>query len=208
LKINSKYKNVAKTASNNNLEIAILDSKNIAMTAEMEHKNFMETVNIDEITENYLVKLTLKIKKQQQNKFNQKLKHLKMKNEIPINHANPNPYKKKSKPRRFIPRKSYPKWKKVQSSKQNFELIHNFSNMKLSDDMISLLNKGPGFVPIEKTLNVTQSVADFDRYDRIMKWEEFLSHEGQEKGHSNTDVNTAMVNLEDDKELIQNVFKN
>ena len=177
MKLNSKYMNVAKTASKNNLEIAILDSKNASKTAEIKHKNFMETIHFDEKTEKFLEKVSLKFEKQQHNKYSQKLLHLKLKHEIPIDPINPNPHKKSNKPRRFIPRKRYPQWKKFQSTKKNFELIHNFSDIKMTDSMISLLNKGPGFVPLEHPLNVTQTMADLNKYERRIRWCEYFSNE-------------------------------
>ena len=40
--------------------------------------------------------------------------------------------------------------------------------------MKSLLNHGLGFVPTPKTINITQTLADLDKYSRRMRWSEFF----------------------------------
>ena len=112
-----------------------------------------------------------------------------------------------SKTRRFVPRRKYHKWKKIESTKRNLDLIHNFSSINLSSDMISLLNKGPGFVPVEKSLNITQTMADISRYDRRMKWHEYFSHEEQENIQKDLNVSFVTTDFEEDKESIQSIFK-
>ena len=122
-------------------------------------------------------KLSLEILKQHHNKYTHKLNHLKLKNGIPIDTPNLNIHKKSSKTRRFVPRRKYQQWKKVEATKKNLGLIHNFSDINLSNGMISLLNKGPGFVPLEHTLNVTQTMADLNKYERRIRWCEYFSNE-------------------------------
>ena len=122
-------------------------------------------------------KLSLEILKQHHNKYTHKLNHLKLKNGIPIDTPNLNIHKKSSKTRRFVPRRKYQQWKKVEATKKNLGLIHNFSDINLSNGMISLLNKGPGFVLLEHTLNVTQTMADLNKYERRIRWCEYFSNE-------------------------------
>ena len=45
---------------------------------------------------------------------------------------------------------------------KNLGLIHNFSDFTLSSHMISLLNRGPGFVPVQKSVNTSQIMADLE----------------------------------------------
>ena len=78
-KLNTKYINVAKTASKNNLEIAILDAKRNALEAEKDHTNLIESVSLNDREEIYFEKLTLKIAKQQHQNYSKKLEHLKKK---------------------------------------------------------------------------------------------------------------------------------
>lgn len=47
-KLNTKYKNVACSASKNNLNIATLDAKRKSLEAEMEHTNLLESINLNE----------------------------------------------------------------------------------------------------------------------------------------------------------------
>ena len=51
-KLSAKYNNVAKTASKNNLQIAVLDSRIEATEAEMNHTNLLESLNLSEKTKN------------------------------------------------------------------------------------------------------------------------------------------------------------
>ena len=64
-KLCNKYKNVAKNASRNNLQIAALDAKTRAREAKNEHTNFIESMNLNEKTLSSLEKLTSIISKQQ-----------------------------------------------------------------------------------------------------------------------------------------------
>ena len=48
--------------------------------------------------------------------------------------------KKKTNSRGFIKRNKYQKWKRVESRKQNLNLVKNLSDMVVTEPMISLLN--------------------------------------------------------------------
>ena len=127
---------MAKSASKDNLQMGTLDAKRMALQAETEHINILESMNLNERTQTSLEKPTLIISNQHTKNFNQKLSHLKLKNDIPMDIPNMNPQKKPC--RRFIPRRKYQKWKKAQSSNKNLDLVHNFSDTNLSGEMISL----------------------------------------------------------------------
>ena len=96
---------------------------------------------------------------------------MKQKNGITVDDVpTPNVHIKTGKNRRFILRRKYMKWKRTEARKKNIGLIHNFSDLTLSNHMISLLNRGPGFVPVEKSVNTSQIMAELERYNRSMKW--------------------------------------
>ena len=79
-----------------------------------------------------------------------------------------------SKSRRFIKRSKYKKWKRMQSMKNLPDLVHNLSDFELTQPMISLFNRGLGFVPTPKSINISQTMAELDKYNRRMKWNEFF----------------------------------
>ena len=71
--------------------------------------------------------------------------------------------------------------------------------------MISLLNEGPGFVPVKKSLNITQAIVDLEKYERRMKWHEYYSddQENSKKSqtqnddlHTNTNTNVIDVGVD------------
>ena len=77
----------------------------------------------------------------------------------------------------------------MQASKRNLDLVHNFSDFELSAPMISLLNRGPSFVPTPKNLNISQIMAELERYKRSMLWSEYFFEK------------------EEDEEIVTNVTK-
>ena len=80
-------------------------------------------MNLNEKTLSSLEKLTSIISKQQYKNYIQKLDHLKLKNNIPMDVPNMNMHTYPSKTRRFVPRRKYHKWKKIESTKRNLDLI-------------------------------------------------------------------------------------
>ena len=54
-------------------------------------------------------------------------------------------------------------------------MIHNYSDFTLSKHMISVLNGDPGFVPVQKSINTSQTIADLERYNRSIKWKEYYA---------------------------------
>ena len=73
-------------------------------------------------------------------------------------------------------RNKYRRWKKKELAKKNIGLVHNYSDFHLTEDMLSLLNKGRSFAPTPKNINLTELEAQMDSYDRTMRWiEHFFS---------------------------------
>ena len=62
--------------------------------------------------------------------------------------------------------------------KKPLDLDHNLSDFELTEPMKSLLNHGLGFVPTPKTINITQTLAELDKYNRRMRWTEFFFEKG------------------------------
>ena len=176
----NKFINVANLASIQNLQIALSDAKQMAKEAELKHKNILENI-VTNVTSNSqkvlasIEKLRSNLIEQHTIHYNKRLDHLKMKHNIPIDNPKiPQITKKHQKSRRFIPRQKYPKWKKREAAKRNLDLVHNFSDFEINEPTRLLLNRGLSFVPMPKTLNITQTMADLDKYGRKLKWSEFF----------------------------------
>ena len=69
----------------------------------------------------------------------------------------------------------------METKKKNLGLIHNFSDFTLPSHMISLLNRGPGFVPVQKSVDTSQIMDDLERYNRSVKWREYFSESVHER---------------------------
>ena len=74
--------------------------------------------------------------------------------------------------------------------KKPLDIVHNLSDFELTEPMKSLLNRGLGFVPTPKTINISQTLADLDKYKRRVKWAEFFFEK----------------ELEEDPDLPSNIF--
>ena len=61
--------------------------------------------------------------------------------------------------------------KKLQ--KRNITAIFNYSNIKLTEAMDKVLNRGLNFCILPLKLDITQVLADFRRFERTMAWQEF-----------------------------------
>ena len=57
--------------------------------------------------------------------------------------------------------------------KQQTDIIFNYSNVKLSDDMQKLLNRALNFALLPFKLDITQLLVDFNRFSRAVIWQEF-----------------------------------
>ena len=67
------------------------------------------------------------------------------------------------------------KWRKEQKKikKQKIDVVFNYSNVDLCEDMINLLNCGLNFAILPLNLDLTQVLVDFKRFERSMIWKEF-----------------------------------
>ena len=177
-----QYRNVSNAASIHNLQIAMGDAKRSADLAETVYNNFQDELQLNEKAKISIERLTLQITKQMNATFVKKLNHLKIKNNIPITIPRiPGIPKNKGKTRRFLPKRKYVKWKKVEATKRNLDLIHNFSDYELTTPMKSLLNRGLSFVPTPKNINISQIQAELDRYNRSMYWSEYYFERDDEE---------------------------
>ena len=61
----------------------------------------------------------------------------------------------------------------AQEMKQQTDIIFNYSNVKLSDDMKKLLNRALNFALLPFKLDITQLLVDFNRFSRAVIWQEF-----------------------------------
>ena len=173
-KLLEQFENVSKMASIHNLQIAMHDERRIANSLETAHNNLIDELNLNEKSQNSMEHLSKEIFDQINKTYVTKLNNLKIKNNIPITTPRvPGLPKKKGKTRRFLPLRKYVKMKKVESTKRNLDLVHNFSDFVLTAPMISLLNRGPSFVPTTKNVNISQIQAELDRYERSMLWSEY-----------------------------------
>ena len=73
------------------------------------------------------------------------------------------------------PKLSKTKYKrhKIQLKKQQITVVFNESQLKLTPDMETVLNKGLKFAITPHKLDITQVLTEFRRFERIMVWTEF-----------------------------------
>ena len=92
------------------------------------------------------------------------------KNDTPTNTND----KHKRKHRRFIKRT---KWQNIQKKKTSEQItaIYNYSTMTLTGAMSRLLNRGLNFCVTPNTLNVTELLVDYRKFERKMRWKEFFN---------------------------------
>ena len=57
-------------------------------------------------------------------------------------------------------------------------LVFNYSDTVLTDEMVSLLDKGLNFSVLQSKLDITQVLADFKYFERSIIWHEF--HHGND----------------------------
>ena len=85
---------------------------------------------------------------------------------------------KSKKHRRFVKRT---KWRNLQKKKQSQQItaIYNYSTMTLTSAMSKVLNRGLNFCVTPETINVTELLVDYRKFERKMKWREFF-HDKEE----------------------------
>ena len=209
LKTSKSYKNVAKMASTQNVNIAVNDAKRLSEEAEKNHQylldNLMRNFNKNRFlkVKDRIENLTKEMIEQQNLNYQKKLHHLKIKNNIPIETMRiPGLTKPETKSRRFIKRRKYKKWKRDEASKHPQNLVHNLSSLELTTSMNSMLNRGLGFCPMPNTVNISGLQAEVDKYSRNIKWKEFF-FEKEEENFTNVTNVTNVSNVP----IVANVFK-
>ena len=58
--------------------------------------------------------------------------------------------------------------------KQEINVVFNYSNIKLTQAMENLLNRGFNFSILPLKLDLTQVLVDFKRFERSVIWQEYL----------------------------------
>ena len=187
------YKNAAISSSIKNLTIAIKDARVDKIKENVEFSSFVKDL-VDEgkieknVIDNYIHSRKPQITRQVSHTFSQKLNHLKKKNDPDFDNpfvaqgtpksendlresdiANNNSTKNN---RSFLKRTKHRRWKTKELKKRLPNLVHNFSDFQLDEDMVALLNKGANFAVTPKNINKSQMKANHDRYSRTMQWAE------------------------------------
>ena len=96
--------------------------------------------------------------------------------------------KQKKKNRKFIKRNRYRKLKKKIDRKMQLPLVTNFSDIEVTKDMESLLNKGLNYAIVPKTINTTQIIAGFERMGRTMNWMDKINKEKESNEERELDL--------------------
>ena len=198
-KTQNKYENAANGASLRNLGIAIADAKEATASERAEFEELQSyKLSLLSAEEREKMLYILKQRKPQlisqiRNNFRQKLQRLLSINKADQAKENPiqgNLLKQDHKTRKFVKRTRYKRWKQREARRQNLSLVHNFSDMVMTEDMKSLLNHGLGFVPTPRLLNKSELVSDLHRYERRMRWKEFfyLDDKAEENERKETNV--------------------
>ena len=185
-----------------NLKIAKKDAENILLTEENNYSDFLLTIipQFNESEKLHLRKFDVeskaKINQRLRCKYQKKLAHLKLLNNIPPNESRIEGFEKvKSKTRRFYKRTKYQKLKKKEAMKRVSSLVFNLSDFPITTHMQNLLNHGLSFVPIPDKLNITQVKTELNRYERSMLWKDFWFE------------NEPNIFNEEDSEYVKSVFK-
>jgi len=87
---------------------------------------------------------------------------------------------KKRRKRRFIKRSQYRR-KQTTWNARPITLIKNFSSYDFDEATRSLIDRGPSFVPLPRSVNTTTVVAECKRFERKALWREFFYKDDAEK---------------------------
>ena len=99
--------------------------------------------------------------------------------------------KSPSKPRKFVKRNKQKKMNRKLNRKMP-QLFKNYSEVTITDEEASVLNKGLNFCPMRKKVNKTDVEVAFQRYARSCRWKEFWA--GQKEGDISSDECNTGVN--------------
>jgi len=89
----------------------------------------------------------------------------------PIVTSEENPPKQK---RKWIKKSKWKRLKRKQSRKK-LNVVFNYSGIELSQDMENLLNRGLSFAITPLSLNLSQVLVDFSKFERKLRWREFFA---------------------------------
>ena len=180
------FRNNIKKSSVENLKLAITEEglhlekckKELKLVTNKIHELIKEA-HLHSFVESRILKDRLQNKKQLNNTHQNKLIFLLKKNEKPIpeylkgkNQENRGTNSKKN--RKFIKRTKYRRNIK-RLNKKNSNLATNYSDIEISSDMKSLLDKGLSFAIMPQKINTTDIHAGFENLGRNMKWTEVLT---------------------------------
>ena len=190
--------NLRKT-SFENLKLGIEEEKKFVDTCKLDfHRlklslhSVISEANLHIYIESRLKIDSVRLNKQFHNVHKTKLCFLLKKDARPIpsflSSQTENPSVGPKKPRRFVKRTVYRRKVKQLNKKQNC-LVTNYSDIVLTKDMESLLNRGLNFAITPKSVNTTDIHAGFKRLERSMKWGEVL-HKNDDIQDDPTDVQT------------------
>ena len=177
-----RFQNNLINTSLQNLKIGLEEEKIFLESCKCEFRNSKIRMHssISEIAfhafiENRLKSDQSRLKKQFYNMHRNKLVFLLTKSDKPIPNflkdQSPNVPNGSKKSRKFIRRTRYRRRIKQLNRRKNC-LVINYSDIELSKDMKSLLNRGLNFAVIPKKVNTTDVHAGFEKLSRSMKWKE------------------------------------
>ena len=191
---NVRFSNVASEAIQANLQNVSLRNLKIGICEENKHlelckklvrdnkislHNIIKEANLHSFLAKRLSLDSVKFKKQFYNVHKNKLCFLLQKNNKPIprdlraSSDPPGHNSAKKKSRKFVNRNKYRRRIKLLNKNLN-TLVINYSDIELSKDMTSLLNRGLNFAVMPKSINTTDIHAGFQKLGRSMKWREHL----------------------------------
>lgn len=188
-----RFENNLINISFQNLKIGLEEEKIFLESCKCEFRNSkirmhstISEVSLHTFIENRLKSDQSRLKKQFYNMHKNKLVFLLTKNDKPIPNflkdQSPNVTNGSKKSRKFIRRTRYRRKIKQLNRRKNC-LVINYSDIELSKDMISLLNRGLNFAIIPKKVNTTDVHAGFEKLSRSMKWKEAKYKEDDNNKH-------------------------
>jgi hypothetical protein len=78
--------------------------------------------------------------------------------------------------------------KQIKKTKEQITAIYNHSNLTLTEAMKKILNRGLNFCVSPLTLNITNILVEYRKYERTVKWVEFFADKDTESD-SDTESN-------------------
>ena len=101
--------------------------------------------------------------------------------ETPTNDDSETPTSSKRKSKRVWTKKSTYRKQQKKLKKQKVSVVFNYSKIKISEGAEKALNRGLNFALLPDNLNITQLLADLDRFERTCEWKEFWHDKESDK---------------------------